>query len=140
MQGIKPSWDGGDFKLFPNILAEIGTTDKRFSIMAGWTGYLRNSGFQYLAGFNPYIWAPDTVYNTRIEERYIGIKGSAGDHFTYSAKAGFNQWNNQPLFINDTASGKSFQVMRESKLDVFHFGIDVGYTAGRSSRLFLILP
>jgi hypothetical protein len=40
-----------------------------------------------MAGYNPYIWAPETVYNTRIEERYAGFKGSAGDHLTYSAKA-----------------------------------------------------
>lgn len=133
--GIKPSWDGGDFKLFPNVMAELGTGDNRFSIQAGWIGYLRNSGFQYLAGFNPYIWAPETVYNTRIEERYAGFKGSAGDHITFSAKAGFNKWNNQPLFVNDTASGKSFLVVKESQLKVFHIGGEVGLTFGEKFSL-----
>jgi hypothetical protein len=133
--GIKPSWDHGDFKLFPNVMAELGTTDNRFSIQAGWIGSLRNSGFQYLANFNPYIWAPDTVYNTRIEERYAGFKGSAGDHITYSAKAGFHKWNNVPLFVNDTASGKSFAVVRESQLKVFHIGGEVGYTVGEKFSL-----
>ena len=133
--GIKPSWDGGQFKLFPNVMAELGTSDNRFSIQAGWTGHLRNSGFQYLAKFNPYIWAPDTIYNTRIEERYVGIKGSAGDHVTFGAKAGYNTWNNQPLFVNDTASGKSFLVLRESKLNVVHLGVDVGMTFGEKFSL-----
>ena len=133
--GIKPSWDRGDFKLFPNVMAELGTDDNRFSIQAGWIGYLRNSGFQYLATYNPYIWAPETVYNTRIEERYAGFKGSAGDHITFSAKAGFNKWNNQPLFINDTASGKSFLVVKESQLKVFHIGGEVGLTFGEKFSL-----
>jgi hypothetical protein len=128
--GIKPSWDNKEFKLFPNVMAEFGTSDNRFSIQAGWIGYLRNAGYQYMAGYNPYIWAPETVYNTRIEERYAGFKGSAGDHLTYSAKAGFHKWNNQPLFVNDTASGKSFVVVRESQLKVLHIGGEVGYTVG----------
>ena len=78
--------------------------DKKFSIQFGWTGYLRNAGFQYQAGMNPWIWAPSDVHNTRIEERYAGLKGSIGDHFSYSAKAALNIVNNQPLFINDTVS------------------------------------
>ena len=133
--GLKPSWDGGNFKLMPNLMAEIGTTDNRFTIQAGWIGTLRNSGFQYLANFNPYIWAPDTVYNTRIEERYIGFKGSAGDHLTFSAKAGLNKWNNQPLFVNDTTSGKSFIVVRESQLKVFHISSSLGVTYGEKFSL-----
>lgn len=133
--GIKPSWDGGDFKMFPNVMAEFGTPDTRFSIQAGWIGYLRNSGFQYLANYNPYIWAPETVYNTRIEERYVGFKGSAGDHITFSAKAGFNKWNNVPLFVNDTASGKSFAVVRESQLKVFHIGSEIELTFGEKFSL-----
>jgi hypothetical protein len=133
--GIKPAWDNGDFKLFPNVMAEIGTSDNRLSIQAGWIGYVRNAGFQYLANYNPYIWAPETVYNTRIVERYAGFKGSVGDHFTYSAKAGWNKWNNVPLFVNDTASGKSFAVVKESQLKVFHIGSEIGYTVGEKFSL-----
>ena len=133
--GIKPIWDNGEAKLFPNIMGEISTSDNRFSVQAGWIGSVRNSGFQYLANFNPWIWAPETVYNTRIEERYGGFKGSAGDHFTYSAKAGFHKWNNQPLFVNDTATGKSFMVVRESQLKIIHIGAEVGYTVGEKFSL-----
>ncbi|HZH36244.1 MAG TPA: hypothetical protein VEX65_03160 [Flavisolibacter sp.] len=51
--GIRPSWDKGQSKLFPNIMAEIASTDKRFSFQAGWVGYLRNAGYQYMANINP---------------------------------------------------------------------------------------
>ncbi len=129
--GIRPSWDNSLFKLFPNVTAEVASSDKRFSFQAGWVGYLRNSGFQYQAAINPWIWAPSTVYNSRIEERYAGFKGSAGDHFSYSAKIAYNKINNQPLFTNDTiAGGKSFVVINEPELKVLNFGGELGYTVG----------
>ena len=128
--GLRPSWDNGQFKVFPNFLAEFKTKNYPFSFQFGWTGYLRNSGFQYQAGMNPWIWAPDTVRNTKIEERYLGIKGSVGDHFNYSAKASYNIINNQPLFVNDTASGKSFRTLNESNLKMYSVGGELGYTVG----------
>jgi hypothetical protein len=133
--GIRPSWDNGNFKTFPNVMAEFSAPDKRISFQLGWVGYLRNSGYQYMAGMNPWVWAPDSVYNTRIEERYAGFKGSAGDHFSFSAKAGFHKWNNQPLFMNDTSSGKSFLVVNESQMKVLHLGGEVGYTVGEKFSL-----
>jgi hypothetical protein len=128
--GLRPSWDNGEFKLFPNFLAEFKLTDYPFSIQFGWTGYLRNSGFQYQANMNPWIWAPDSVRNTKIEERFLGLKGSVGDHFNYSAKLAYNIINNQPLFINDTSSGKSFISLNESDLKMYSIGGELGYTVG----------
>jgi hypothetical protein len=128
--GIRPSWDNKTFKMFPNILAEIGTEDQRFTFQAGWTGYLRKTSYQYLASQNPWLWLPTELQNTRVEERYAGFKGSAGDHFSYSAKVGFNTLNNQPLFINDTSAagdGKSFRVVNERQVKVLHWGGEIGY-------------
>ena len=134
--GIRPSWDKGASKLFPNITAEIATSDQRFSFQAGWVGYFRNAGLQYMAGINPWIWAPATVSNAGVEERYAGFKGSAGDHLSYSAKIGFNKIANQPLFTNDTSHfGKSFMVINEPELKVFNFGGEVGYTIGERFSL-----
>lgn len=131
--GIRPSWDNGEFKVFPNVLLEFKTTDYPFSFQVGWTGYLRNSGFQYQAGMNPWIWAPDSVRNTKIEERYLGIKGSVGDHFNYSVKASYNLINNQPLFVNDTTTdlgAKSFRTRNESDMKMYSAGGEIGYTVG----------
>ena len=127
--GIRPSWDNSEFKMFPNILAEVGTDDKRFTFHAGWTGYIRKTTFQYLASQNPWLWAPTSLLNTWIEERYAGFKGSIGDHFTYSGKVASNKLTNQPLFINDTSlvgDGKSFQVVY-ANLNVLNLGGEIGY-------------
>ena len=129
--GIRPSWDNKTFKMFPNILADISTQDKRFTFQAGWTGYVRKTTYQYLAGQNPWLFVPGELKNTWIEERFAGFKGSAGNHFTYAAKVGFNRLNNQPLFINDTTTaggGKSFRVVNERQINVVHFGGELGFT------------
>jgi hypothetical protein len=128
--GIRPSWDNKTFKMFPNILAEVGTTDKRFTMQAGWTGYVRKTTYQYLTSQNPWLWVPNSLLNTWIEERFAGFKGALDDHFTYSAKVAFNKLNNQPLFINDTSAGgdgKSFQVVNATRINVVNFGGELGY-------------
>jgi outer membrane receptor protein involved in Fe transport len=117
-------------------MGEIGTEDKRFSIQLGWTGYLRNSGYQYVAGSNPWIWAPQTVMNTRIEERYAGVKGAVGDHFSFSAKMAYNKLNNQPLFLNSLKNGgKSFEIIYEPEMDQFQLGGEMGLTFGEQFSL-----
>ena len=133
--GIRPSWDNGNFKLLPNFLVEFKTANYPFSFQVGWTAYLRNSGFQYQAGLNPWILPPQTVNNTKVEERYLGLKGSIADHFNFSAKASMNFFTNQPLFVNDTASGKSFTAVNESELRVFSIGGELGYTVGEKFSL-----
>jgi hypothetical protein len=129
--GIRPSWDNGKFKMFPNALVDISTEDKRFTFQAGWTGYIRKTTYQYLASQNPWLYLPGSFKNTWIEERFMGFKGSLGDHFTYSAKAAFNKLTNQPLFVNDTATagaGKSFIVVNEPRINVLNIGGQLGYT------------
>ncbi|MEI6949347.1 hypothetical protein V9K67_19330 [Paraflavisolibacter sp. H34] len=133
--GIKPSWNNGAFTVFPNVLAEFSIPNKQFTVQLGWTGWLRNSGFQYTAGQNPWIYAPATIKNTRVEERYIGLKGSVGDHLNFSAKAAFNKLNDQPLFLNDSLTGKSFNVVYESQMKVIHLGGEMGITVGERFSL-----
>jgi hypothetical protein len=136
--GIRPSWDNKSFKMFPNILADISTEDRRFTFQAGWTGYIRKTTYQYLASQNPWLWLPSTFKNTWVEERFAGFKGSVGNHFTYSAKAGFNKLINQPLFINDTTAagdGKSFVVVNESRINVVNFGGEFGYNINEKFSL-----
>jgi hypothetical protein len=125
--GVRPTWDNKSPKIYPNVMAEVGTPDKRFNFIAGWIGYLRKTTYEYLASLNPWIWAPVNMKNTGIEERYVGFKGSVGDHFSYSTKVGFNKITNQPLFINDTVNGKSFIVLNESQMKVLHYGGEIGY-------------
>lgn len=136
--GIRPSWDNKTFKMFPNVLVDVGTDDKRFVFQAGWTGYIRKTTYQYLASQNPWLDVPVSFKNTWIEERFAGFKGSVGDHFSYAAKVGFNKLNNQPLFVNDYTAGtggKSFKVVNEPEIKVVNFGGELGYNIGEKFSL-----
>ncbi|MFN2458621.1 MAG: hypothetical protein ABR502_10495 [Chitinophagaceae bacterium] len=128
--GIKPSWDSEGFKLFPNIMAELSSVDRQFTIQAGWIGHLRKNSYHYLTSLNPWIWAPETITTSSIQEIYGGVKGSVTDHLTYSAKIGFNNYTNQPLFVNDTSSGKSFMVVTEPSMKAINVSGEVGYNVG----------
>ncbi|MDB5196253.1 MAG: hypothetical protein JWP88_623 [Flaviaesturariibacter sp.] len=129
--GIKPTWENGSFKLFPNVMGELSSSDKKLTLMAGWIGHVRINSYQSLAEYNPWIWAPNTITNSRIEEVYAGLKGAVTDHFNYMVKAGVNKYTNQPLFLNDTvAGGKSFMVMYEPDMKSINVHGELGYTVG----------
>ncbi|MEJ7767587.1 MAG: hypothetical protein WKF89_07230 [Chitinophagaceae bacterium] len=128
--GIIPSWDNGAFTMLPNILADITTNDKRFTVQLGWLGYYDKGSYQRFASVNPWILQPEVLNNTRIQERYAGFKGSVLNHFTYSAKVGFVQYHNMPLFVNDSTDGKTFLTVYSSAMESLQLHGEVGYTQG----------
>jgi len=84
--GIIPSWDRKAFTLLPNIMAEVTTKDQRFTFQGGWIGYYNKGSYQRYADMNPWIALPDSLLNTRVQERYIGFKGMINNHLNYSGK------------------------------------------------------
>jgi hypothetical protein len=126
--GVTPSWDNSVFSMLPNVTAEAKIKDEKFILQAGWIGYFNKTTYQSLADINPWLSQPHSFLNTRITEQYAGFKGSAGDHFTYNAKVSYLQFSNQPLFVNDTITGKSFNVVNESQMKDIRIHGEVGYT------------
>lgn len=127
--GIRPSWDNKVFTMLPNVMADFSTTDQRFVFQLGWIGYYNKGSYQRFYGINPWLAQPDSLLNTRVQERYAGFKGTI-KNFTYSAKVGFQQYRNMPLFVNDAVDGKTFVVRYESKMEVLQLHGEVGYTHG----------
>lgn len=130
--GIIPSWDQSDFHMLPNIMADITTSDKQLTLQLGWIGYYQKGSYQRFASINPWLAQPDSMRNTRVIEGYAGLKGSLGNHFSYSAKVGLLRYNNMPLFVNDDNDGKTFLVRNESRLDAFQLHSEVAYNIGES--------
>jgi hypothetical protein len=130
--GIRPSWDDRRFHMLPNIMADITTSDKRFTVQAGWIGYYDKGSYQRFASINPWLAQPDTsLMSTRVVEAYVGLKGSLGDHFSYSAKVGINRYHNIPLFVNDyTKAGRTFIIRYEPRLDALQVHSELGYHIG----------
>jgi hypothetical protein len=113
-------------------MADITTNDKRFTVQLGWIGYYNKGSYQRFASINPWITQPDLLFNTRVQERYAGFKGSVLNHFTYSAKVGFVQFRNMPLFVNDSTDGKTFQTVYSSAMEALQFHGEIGYTQGET--------
>ncbi len=126
--GIIPSWDNQVFNLLPNFSAEAKMKDERFILQAGWIGYYNKTTYESLAAINPWLQEPTFLRDTRIYEAYAGFKGSAGDHFTYNAKISFLQIHNQPLFVNDTSTGRTFQIVNEEDMKDVRVHGEIGYT------------
>lgn len=131
-----PSWDNKQFTLLPNILADISTTDQRFGIQLGWIEYYEKGSYQRYASINPWLAQPGDLLNTRVQERYAGFKGSLDKHFSYSAKIGFNQYRNMPLFVNDTladvtgSGGRQFDILYEKSMETLQIHGELNYIQG----------
>jgi hypothetical protein len=131
--GILPSWDQKKFHMLPNIMADITTNDKQFTLQLGWVGNYNKGSYQRFASINPWLNSPDSLLNTRVIDLYGGIKGSLGDHFSYSAKLGIVTYHNMPLFVNDYVSdttGKRFGIRYEPKMNDLQLHSEIGYTIG----------
>ena len=126
--GVTPSWDNKDFHMLPNVAAEAKINEEKFVLMAGWKGYYNKTNYQSLATFNPWIEQPTFLKSTRFTDAYAGFKGSAGSHFTYNAQVTLQHIFNQPLFLNDSVTGRSFNVVNESDMKNFKLHGEVGYT------------
>jgi len=133
--GFTPSWNNSTFTLLPNFTADVKLNEEKFILQAGWIGYYNKTTYESLADFNPFIQQPTSLINTLIKEGYGGFKGSAGDHFTYNARLSILKISNQPLFINDTITGRSFQVVYEPTLNNVRVHGEIGYTAGEEFSL-----
>lgn len=128
--GITPSWERKQFNMLPNLMADINTNDKRFTVQLGWIGYYNKGSYQRFASINPWLAQPDSLLNTRVQEIYGGFKGSLGDHLTYMAKIGVQQHHNIPLFYNDTIDGKTFEIVYEPKLNQLQLHGEIEYSRG----------
>jgi hypothetical protein len=130
---VTPSWDNKAFHLLPNFLADISTSDQRFTIQLGWIGYYDKGSYQRYESINPWLAQPDSLMNTRVQEWYGGFKGSISNHFSYAAKVGFQQYKNMPLFVNDSAAasgGKSFLINYEPSIDALQLHGELSYIQG----------
>jgi hypothetical protein len=128
--GLTPSWDQGEFHLLPNFMADISTSDQRLTIQLGWISFYNKGSYQRYESINPWLAQPGELLNTRVQDRYVGIKGALDNHFTYSAKVGFQEFWNMPLFVNDSIDGKTFVISNESSMEDLQVHAEIGYTLG----------
>ncbi|GEP89567.1 hypothetical protein SAMN05660909_02075 [Chitinophaga terrae (ex Kim and Jung 2007)] len=126
--GVNPTWSNGQFKLLPDIVNESHLIKKKLILSSGWISYFEKNSYRNLANKNPFLAGlADDMLNTRVEEKYTGIKGTLGSHFNYNTKFAAVTWYDQPLFINDTLDSKRFITVNETMLRAFQLHAEIGY-------------
>lgn len=125
--GVAPSWDNGNFKLLPDIQLSVPVSGDKLILQGGWLSYFNKGDYRHLAAQNPYLTTPSILRNQRVVERFAGLKGSVLDHFTYGLKMGYVEFHNKPLFVNDTISGKNFDIIFEQLIKSLQFQAEIGY-------------
>lgn len=128
--GVTPAWSNKLFHLLPNIMADIVTNDKSFTLQLGWIGYYDKGSYQRFAGINPWVVAPASLLSTRAQELYGGIKGSLLDHISYSVKASAVQYRDLATFVNDSIDGKTFRTAYASSAQAVRLHGELGWTQG----------
>ncbi len=116
--GIIPSWNNGDFKLLPDLGADVLIKDGQYVLQLGYAGSYDRNTYQSLAQFNPWVAAPAMVTNTRRSELYGALKAVVDEQFSFRIKAGAGKLYNVPLFINDDIDGKSFNLVYDNLTNV----------------------
>lgn len=125
--GLIPSWNNNAFKLLPDIQFNLPVSGEKWMFQAGWMSYFKKGDYRKLAAINPFLQTPSSLQNTRTVERFVGFKGTIPDHLTYSARVGDVEFHQLPLFLNDTVSGKSFDVLFEQRIRALQFQGEIGY-------------
>lgn len=126
--GLNPTWDNNTYRMLPNFSTQLKIKGEKFVLLGGFVGYYNKTTYMALANTNPWLQQPLSFLNTRINETYVGLKGSAGPHFTYNAKVSSVRFYDQPLFINDFIDGKSFNVVNESDMRSLRIHGELGYS------------
>ena len=129
--GVNPTWTNSKFYLLPDIVNESHIIRKKVILSSGWISYIDKNSYRNLANKNPFIGqypAMGGLLNTRVEEKYTGIKGTLGSHFNYNTKFAAVTWYTLPLFVNDTLPmHNTFFMRNEEKLTAFQLHAEIGY-------------
>jgi hypothetical protein len=126
--GVNPSWNNGQFFLLPDIVNETDLIKSKLVLSSGWISYFQKNDFEYLSNENPFFTGYNSNFmNTRIEEKYSGIKGTLSKHFNYNTKFSYVTYTDMPLFVNDSLDGKTFYTVYEDKLQAYQLHGEVNY-------------
>lgn len=128
--GVNPTWSRGEFYLLPDIVNETDLIEDKLILSSGWIAYFDKNSYENLVKENPFIKDFNNPLNTRIVEKYTGIKGAINKHFTYNTKFAFINYYDRPLYLNDSVYGNQFNVVNEEELKAYEFHAELGYLLG----------
>ncbi len=102
-----------EFTFFPDIELAAQVAGNRFIAYVGADGGLQKNTFRSITDYNPFV-APalDSLWNSEVRRYYGGLKGQI-KQFSYEGQVGYKQVKNLPLYLNDLADQRFFNVLTD---------------------------
>jgi hypothetical protein len=134
--GLYPTLGKSATYLLPDIQAEFTIPGSQFGFMAGWQGRLRQNTYEQLSTRNPFMFNNYTIQQTQTHEVYGGIKSNIGNHISFTGKLSWWQYNNLPMYVNDTATdNKQFNILYDGKVNALAIQAAIRYEIGNTFSL-----
>lgn len=136
LAGLEMALDTGRFRLFPDLEFQAKLLQKELVFFAGWNRRLQTNSWNSLSESNPYLLDSIWFNNSRVEDRYAGLKGEYNSRFGYQLKLSQKPVDDFVFFVNDSADTRRFNVLYEDvTLWVGH--AEMSYQEGDRFRIFL---
>lgn len=101
---------GGVGYFLPDIMMALDLPNISMKVSGGWQASLRQNTYEQLTTENPYLLSHYQVIQTKRDEVYLQAQGAGGDHFSYSAKVSWLNYDALPTLLNDTGDTKAFYI------------------------------
>ncbi len=129
---------GGNTYLLPDIMASLQVRNSQFNIKGGWKALLQQNSYERFFLRNPFI-SPSQintlVSQNRTDEVYGNIQSNIGNRITVSGRVSWWQFLHTPLFINNPADRKQFDIITDPKINAISLQANVRYQVASTFAL-----
>ncbi len=115
--------------LLPNASYVTHLPRTNTQIELGVQSWIHANSFREMSRVNPFMFNDYNIRQTRHAELYTQATGNLMSNLTGQFRVGYDNVNNLPLFINDTASDfKQFRVLYDQRARLLKFAANLEYT------------
>lgn len=131
--GVNPTLGmNGNSYLLPDLSLSYIPAKTSVLIGLGWQAHLQANTLRELSNQNPYLFPTFDVQQTRIDEIFASVESKVGNHFSFGGKFSWFQYNNLPLFLNDTLDQKQFYLLYDSHVTAIALQLTARYQIART--------
>ncbi len=114
----------GVFFAAPDVELGLNLAGGTIGLFAGWNGSIYKNSFRHQTNYNPYTNSFTNIKNTRIQNRFAGVRGRAGT-VQYEGKFSWKSAQNLALYLNDSTDYKKFNTVYDTaQIYNIHFGVE----------------
>lgn len=100
------------FSAMPIIEAITNLAGNKLVAFAGWEGNVQKNTFRSLTNYSPYLVSDPTLFNTKSNDYYLGLKGKVKS-VKYVVKAGYKQADRMPLYLQNMDQPLRFSILSD---------------------------